>query len=261
MKNKNILVIKLGGALIENDSSLNALFDGLIGFLKNNNRPIVLVHGGGCLVDDLLKGLGLKSEKKKGFRVTPIDQIQYITGALAGTANKLMLAKSIQYGISSVGLCLSDDHLCEIKQLDPELGSVGDASPGSPKLLNLLLDNGYMPIISSIGITDNGELMNINADQAATSIAMMLNADLAFLSDVDGILDKDGKLIHSMNEIESAKLIENGVISGGMEVKVKAALKASKTLNKTISVAGWKNPQLLSDLLAGKNIGTQVLAE
>lgn len=256
----NKLVIKLGGALIENDQCLNALFDGLTSYLQDQYRPIVLVHGGGCLVDDLLKNLGLKSEKKNGLRVTPLDQIQYIVGALAGTANKLMLAKAIQYKFNAVGLCLSDAAICEIGQLDPELGAVGTANIGSPKLLDLLLENKYIPIISSIGITAKGELMNVNADQAATSIAMSLGADLALLSDVDGILDQDRKLISSVNEEQAKDLIAQGVISGGMEVKVKAALKAAQTLGKTVSVAGWKNPQLLKDLLAGQAIGTQVKA-
>ena len=89
---------------------------------------------------------------------------------------------------------------------------------------------------------------------------MSLNADLALLSDVDGILDKDRNLISSMTEEKAAELIKNGVISGGMEVQVKAALKASRTLGKAVSVAGWKNPELLKRLLAGETIGTQVQA-
>ena len=100
----NILIIKLGGALIENDEALTALYKGLTDYLSDNKRPIVLVHGGGCLVDDLLKGLGLKSEKLNGLRITPFDQIPYITGALAGTANKLMLAKAKTFGLKTVGL-------------------------------------------------------------------------------------------------------------------------------------------------------------
>lgn len=257
--NNNILVIKLGGALIESDTALNALFDGLTGFLKDQQRPIVLVHGGGCLVDDLLKGLGKKSEKKNGLRVTPEDQIPYITGALAGTANKLMMAKAIQYKLNAVGLSLADDMMCNITQLDPELGAVGSASVGSGRLLKLLLDNGYIPTVSSIGITQDGKLMNVNADQAATSIAMSLNADLALLSDVDGILDKNGNLISEMTADKAKQLIESQVITGGMEVKVKAALEAASTLGRPVSVAGWKKPDLLSRLLAGESIGTKVL--
>ena len=99
----NTLIIKLGGALLESDEALGALFDGLTQFLEQQHRPLVLVHGGGCLVDDLLKGLGLKSTKKNGLRVTPFEQIPLIAGALAGTANKQMMANSTWDRIQSSG--------------------------------------------------------------------------------------------------------------------------------------------------------------
>ena len=118
-----------------------------------------------------------------------------------------------------------------------------------------------MPTISSIGITDDGKLMNVNADQAAVALAISLNADLALLSDVDGILDKDGKLIPVMTEVKAAELVADGTITGGMEVKVKAALKAAKALNKPLSVASWRYPDKINALLAGEAIGTKVLPE
>lgn len=255
------LVIKLGGALIESDSSLNALFDGLSLYRKQANRSLVLVHGGGCLVDDLLKGLGLKSQKKNGLRITPREHMHYIAGALAGTANRLMTAKAVQYAMSAVGISLGDGGICAVTQTDPELGCVGSAAPGDPRLLKLLLDSGFMPVISSIGITAGGELMNVNADQAATSIAVSLNADLALLSDVEGILDREGRLIPEMNSASAAQLIGDGVITGGMEVKVRAALEASRTMGRAVSVAGWKEPEKLSSLISGQSIGTRVIAE
>jgi acetylglutamate kinase len=255
----NVLIIKLGGALIENDDALTALYKGLKDYLNKNTRPIVLVHGGGCLVDDLLKALNMKSEKKNGLRVTPFDQIPYITGALAGTANKLMLAKARTMGIDAVGLCLSDGQMTKITQFNEELGAVGSAHTGDPKLLEVLLANGYMPTICSIGFTDDGKLMNINADQAAVALAISLNADLALLSDVDGILDKNGNLIEEMTETRAHELIADGTISGGMEVKVKAALDAAKTLNKPLSVASWRYSDKISALLEGQAIGTKVM--
>ncbi|MDY5778956.1 MAG: acetylglutamate kinase [Succinivibrionaceae bacterium] len=256
---KDVLVIKLGGALIENDSALTALYQGLKDYLARGNRPIVLVHGGGCLVDDLLKGLNMKSEKKNGLRVTPFSQIPYITGALAGTANKLMLAKARSMNVNAVGLCLSDANITKVTQLNEELGAVGAATIGDPKLLEVLLENGYMPTISSIGFTDDGKLMNVNADQAAVALAISLKADLALLSDVDGILDKDGKLIEEMTEEKAQNLIKDGTITGGMEVKVKAALKAAKALNKPLSVASWRYSDKISALLNGEAIGTKVM--
>ncbi|MGL5975573.1 MAG: acetylglutamate kinase, partial [Aeromonas sobria] len=185
---KQTLVIKLGGALIENDEALTALFATLKTFLDDQHRPLVLVHGGGCLVDDLLKGLGLTSTKKNGLRVTPFEQIPFIAGALAGTANKQMMAKAIATGIPAVGLCLADGGLCQVTQLDPDLGAVGECKPGNPALVAGILGQGFLPVVSSIGITADGQLMNVNADQAATAIAEALGADLVMLSDVSGIL-------------------------------------------------------------------------
>lgn len=257
---KQTLVIKLGGALIENDEALTALFATLKTFLDDQHRPLVLVHGGGCLVDDLLKGLGLKSTKKNGLRVTPFEQIPVIAGALAGTANKQMMAKAIQHGIKTVGLCLADGGLCNVTQLDPELGAVGECQPGDASLLNTLLDGGFLPVISSIGITAEGQLMNVNADQAATAIAEALGADLVMLSDVSGILDGKGQLIAEVTQAKADELIAKGVITGGMEVKVKAALHAAASLGRPISVASWRYPEQLSKLLAGGAVGTRISA-
>lgn len=256
----NTLIVKLGGTLLESDEALTALFDGLQLFLEQHQRPLVLVHGGGCLVDDLLKGLGLHSTKKNGLRVTPFEHIPLITGALAGTANKQMMAKGIQHGLKPVGLCLADGGLCKVTQLDPELGAVGECHPGDATLVQNMLDMGFLPVISSIGITDRGELMNVNADQAATALAELLGADLVMLSDVSGILDGNGQLIPEMTQEKADALIAAGVISGGMEVKVKAALEAARGLGKPIVVASWREPEQLLKLLSGGAVGTRIAA-
>ena len=249
---KQTLVIKLGGALIENDEALTALFATLKTFLDEQHRPLVLVHGGGCLVDDLLKGLGLTSTKKNGLRVTPFEQIPFIAGALAGTANKMMMAKAIATDIPAVGLCLADGGLCQVTQLDPALGAVGDCQPGNPALVAGILGQGFLPVVSSIGITAQGQLMNVNADQAATAIAEVM------LSDVSGILDGKGKLVPQLDKVTALDLMEKGVISDGMAVKVKAALHAAETLGKPVCVASWRYPDQLLKLLAGGAVGTQV---
>src|SRR5690554_4845803 len=106
MSTQQPLVIKLGGTLLESDKALAALFTTLKTFLDEVNRPLLLVHGGGVLVDNQLKAMGLTSTKKNGLRVTPFEQIPVIAGALAGTANKLLLAQAIAHEIPSVGLCL-----------------------------------------------------------------------------------------------------------------------------------------------------------
>ncbi|MBO1519858.1 acetylglutamate kinase [Oceanisphaera pacifica] len=253
------LVIKLGGALLESNQDLAALFTTLNTFINEVKRPLVLVHGGGVLVDNQLKAMGLTSTKKDGLRVTPPEHIGVITGALAGTANKLLLAQAITHGVSSVGLCLGDGGLCRVSQLDPELGSVGQIEGGDATLISSLLSGGFMPIVSSIGITFDGQLMNVNADQAGTAIAEVLNADLVMLSDVSGILDGERALINELTEDRALTLMEQGVITDGMAVKVKAALQATKKLGKPVAVGSWRNPEQLLSLLAGESeFGTRI---
>ncbi len=254
------LIIKLGGALLETEGALAAFIGGIRNFLQQTPRPLVLVHGGGCLVDDLLKSLGMTSTKKNGLRVTPFDQIPYVVGALAGTANKQMMAEAIAQRLNPVGLSLADGGLCTVEQLDPELGAVGDCKPNNPALLHALLAQSFLPVISSIGISPDGKLMNVNADQAAIALAELLDADLLMLSDVVGILDANKELIPELNTEKTAQLVADGVITDGMAVKVNAALKVSAAINKPIVVASWKDPELLIKLANGEAAGTKLQA-
>ncbi len=205
--------------------------------------------------------LQLPTVKKDGLRVTPYDQIGVIAGALAGTANKMLQGQAIKDGLNAVGLCLADGGLCVVEELDPELGAVGKASAGDATVTKLLLDAGVVPIISSIGLTKEGQLMNVNADQAAVSVATALNAELVLLSDVSGVLDGKGHLIAALDEQKAASLIEGKVITDGMIVKVNAALEAAKDLGRPIEVASWRYPEKLAKLFAGESIGTQFLPQ
>lgn len=253
MSEQQPLVVKLGGTLLESDKALEALFSTLKAFVNDSSRPLVLVHGGGVLVDNQLKAMGLTSTKKNGLRVTPFEQIPVIAGALAGTANKLLLAQAIAHNIPSVGLCLADGGLCRVSQLDPELGAVGQIEGGDSALVSSLLNGGFMPIVSSIGVTFDGNLMNVNADQAATAIAEILDAELVMLSDVSGILDGKGQRIALLTEAEAEELMDKNIIKDGMAVKVKAALKATKTLGRPVAVGSWRYPEQLLSLLAGES--------
>ncbi|MGB8666770.1 MAG: acetylglutamate kinase [Serratia inhibens] len=256
----NPLIIKLGGVLLDSEEALERLFTALDSYRQQHQRPLVIVHGGGCLVDELMKQLSLPVVKKNGLRVTPADQIDIITGALAGTANKTLLAWGIKHRINAVGLSLADGGSVSVTQLDPALGHVGNAQPGSPVLLNTLLDAGYLPVISSIGITAEGELMNVNADQAATALAATLGADLILLSDVSGILDGKGQRIAEMTAQKAEQLIAQGIITDGMVVKVNAALDAARTLGRPVDIASWRHADQLPALFNGVSIGTRILA-
>jgi acetylglutamate kinase len=253
------LVIKLGGAALSCSETLLKLFGAVVDYKHKAQRDIVVVHGGGYLVDELMQKLNLPTVKKQGLRVTPYDQIPVIAGALAGTANKLLQGEAIKAGLQTVGLSLADGDLCKVTELDAELGAVGHAKPGNASVLQAILSTGALPIISSIGLTAQGQLMNVNADQAAVAVAGALDADLVLLSDVSGVLDGKGHLIASLSQQEADALIDGKVITDGMIVKVQAALQAANDLGRPIEVATWRYPEKLSQLFAGESIGTQFL--
>ena len=255
------LVIKLGGAALSCTDTLQQLFNAIKGYQQQAKRELVIVHGGGYLVDDLMEKLQLETVKKNGLRVTPYDQIPVIAGALAGTANKLLQGEAVKNGLNAIGLCLADGGLCKVEELDPELGAVGRASAGTPEVVSAILATGALPIISSIGLTDKGQMMNVNADQAAVAVASSLDAELVLLSDVSGVLDGKGHLLPNLNQKEADELIQGKVITDGMIVKVQAALEAANELGRPIEVATWRYPEKLSELFSGKSIGTQFLPQ
>ncbi|WP_079172795.1 acetylglutamate kinase [Buchnera aphidicola] len=254
----NPLVIKLGGVLLESDDAMMRLFKALVDYKKHYKRHVLIVHGGGRLIDDLMIKLSLPVKKKNGLRITPYEHINIITGALAGTANKTLLAWALKHKLNAVGLCLADGNSVNVERIDQDLGHVGKASPGSPLFLIKLCEEGFLPIISSIGITDDGLLMNVNADLAATALATTLQANLILLSDISSILDGKGQRILEINRVQADQLIAQGIITNGMIVKVNAALEAAYILQRPVDIASWQNTESLELLFNGVNIGTRV---
>ena len=179
----------------------------------------------------------------------------------ADPTDKLLQGQAIKDGINAVGLSLADGGLCVVEELSPELGAVGKAKPGNANVLQAVLSTGALPIISSIGLTPEGQMMNVNADQAAVAVAGALDAELVLLSDVSGVLDGKGHLIKTLSEQEADALIKGQVITDGMIVKVKAALEAANDLGRPIEVATWRYPEKLVQLFAGESIGTQFLPQ
>ena len=256
------LIIKFGGVLLDNKDVLSKLFIVISEYKKIFKRPLIIVHGGGSVVDALMDRLSLPVVRRNGLRVTPADQIDVIVGSLAGSANTTILSEAKKLQIPSIGLCLADGDSVKVKQISEELGYVGEAEVGDPTLVNLLLDNGYLPIVSSIGITDEGKMMNVNADHAAVALAKTLDADLILLSDVSGVLDGNKQLIASLTQAEADHLIAEGIITDGMIVKVNSAFEAAKTLGRPIDIASWKESDKLIELFNGKSgiTGTRIIA-
>ncbi len=251
------LIIKVGGALLESIEAQNQIF-GVIAQIKQQGVSIVLVHGGGCLVESWLNQAGFKSEKLDGLRITPPDQIELVTGALAGAANKKLVARAKANQLNAVGLSLGDGDMVSASQVSPELGQVGQCLPLENTLLTILMAKDYLPIISSIACDSNGELLNVNADQAAQQIAQLLQGKLVLLSDVAGVLDGNKQLINQLNQQYALELMASGVIDGGMKVKVEAAFATANELNDSIVIASWQQPEQLIALINGKKCGTLI---
>ncbi|MCF2949332.1 acetylglutamate kinase [Paraglaciecola aquimarina] len=253
---KSTLVIKVGGAFMQSDAHALALLNTIQQLQQDYH--LVLVHGGGAMVEELMQALQLKSEKIDGLRVTPNEHMPYITGALAGTANKQLSSLAIQAGLTPVGLSLADGKMCLAKVMREELGAVGTVEAGDPSLLKLLAQTDILPIISSIGASESGQLLNVNADQAATVIAQLLDAELLLLSDVPGVLDGNKSLINELTSEQISTLVEDNVIRDGMIVKVEAALTAANSLGRNVTIASWKDSEKLLGLLQQQAVGTKI---
>lgn len=231
-------VIKLGGSLLEQTETLGALFQSL----QQNDDDIVLVHGGGALVQQWLATAGLQSEKVNGLRVSPEQHMPYIVGGLAGAANKTLIKQAIAAGLKPIGLTLYEAGVHCVQQ-SAGLGQVGLCQvPNTepvPGLLADLLMHGYLPIISSIGFGENGEWFNVNADDASVAVAATYNADLMLITDVEAVLDGSGNPLSHLNSESIQQLTQAGVIKDGMEVKVRGALSAAKRLRRCVRIGSW----------------------
>ncbi|WP_416307056.1 acetylglutamate kinase [Neptunicella sp. SCSIO 80796] len=250
------LVIKVGGALLDSQQHLTKLF-AVIAQVQQS-RPVLLVHGGGSLVEQWLTALNLPSSKIDGLRVTPREQIPFVVGALAGAANKQLVAQAKINQINAVGLSLADGDIAISQALAAKFGCVGASQGGSGELLKLLITQHYVPIISSIGCDEQGQLLNVNADQAAVAVAQSIGAELLLLSDVPGVLDAKRELIPALNAENIQQLIAQNVILDGMAVKVNAALATANLIGKPVIIAGWKSPEKLAELSQVEAVGTTI---
>jgi acetylglutamate kinase len=247
-------VIKLGGAVLNTENAANALFAALA---SQTQAQYVIVHGGGALVDSWLKEAGFATAKHEGLRISPKEQMPYIVGALAGCANKQLMSQAIIAGQKPVGLSLYEAGVISTQKLKA-LGQVGQCHSGEQSVLPALLKLGRLPLVSSIGFGEDGLLYNVNADEAAAAIAKELNAEIIFMTDVEAVLDANKQPLHQLDTNQINTLISEGVIVGGMEVKVKTSLHAAQHLRRGVYISSWQKPDNLIALLNGEHVGTKI---
>ena len=217
-------VLKIGG----NELSDPGFLEKLAGIVAGINEPLVIVHGGGQAIADMQARLGLKPVKVDGLRVTDAESLAISQMVLSGQANKLIVATLLTAGVQAVGLSGVDGGLLRcVKKQHPtvELGFVGQIVEVRPEILQSLIDQGVTPVISPISLGFEGQVYNVNADEAAGALAATLQARvLNFISNVPAVLDQDEQPISSLTAGQTELLIQRGVIHGGMVPKVRAAL-------------------------------------
>lgn len=258
--NNKIIVVKYGGNAMINDALKDAVMGDIV-LLSLIGIKVVLVHGGGPEITQMLKQIGKESQFVNGLRVTDRETVDVVQMVLAGKVNKNLVNLLHHKGGKAIGLCGIDGHMIEAEMLNPELGYVGEITNINVDPITDVLEKGYIPVISTVGCDKDGNVYNINADTAASKIAGILGAEsLISMTDIEGILrDKDdpSTLISKIDVNEAPALVQEGVISGGMIPKVECCIDAIKSgVRKVFIIDGRIPHSILIETLTNEGIGT-----
>ena len=257
-----IVVVKYGGNAMINETLKQQVMEDIV-LLRLIGVKVVLVHGGGPEISDMMNRLGKKAEFVDGLRVTDKETVDIVQMILAGKINKTLVGLLGAKGGRAIGLSGIDDSLIEAKCKDERLGFVGEVTRVRPAIVMDLIERGYIPVISTVACGLNGETYNINGDTAAASLAGALRAErLLMMTDIAGIL-RDPKdpstLIPEISVSEASKLFHEGVISGGMIPKVECCIKAIREGVRKVTILDGRIPHsILMELLTNEGAGTMV---
>ncbi len=267
------IVIKYGGHAMA-DEELKENFARDVVMMKYIGINPVVVHGGGPQIGSFLKKLGKDSKFVQGMRVTDEETMDIIEMVLVGKVNKEIVGLINRHGGKAVGLSGKDANLIraekyylseeKVKDTPPEIidiGLVGRVTEINAALIASLTANGVIPVIAPTGVGEHGETYNINADLVAGAVAAALMAEkLILLTDVPGVLDRNGEMIHTMDDRTTRRMIEEGTIEGGMFPKVKCCLKALKGgVKKAHIVDGRLKHTILLEMFTDQGIGTEIV--
>ncbi|MDD5397495.1 MAG: acetylglutamate kinase [Dehalococcoidia bacterium] len=261
MFRSKIIVVKIGGSTLgQNDTTLEDLVT-----LQKKRVPVVVVHGGGNAVTDWLGKLHISTRFVQGLRVTDEDTLMVVTAVLAGLINKELVSEITRRGGKAVGISGADGAIVVGKNRSRELGLTAEELTVNSRLLKVLLNNGYMPVIAPVcinalaGDRDDNNLLNVNGDTIAAEIAAALDAGkLIFLTDVPGIYDDSRQVITHIDVGKARNMIENGTASGGMVAKLEAGVIAARKVSLTRIIDGRVEHALI-DEIEGKGKGTTIV--
>ncbi len=266
------IVIKYGGHAME-DEDLKVSFVRDVILMRYIGLNPVIVHGGGPQIDGMLEKIGKKSKFVEGMRVTDRETMEIVEMVLVGKINKEIVSLINQRGGQAVGLAGMDGNLIRARKLwisrrgkdaeekEPlDIGLVGEVEAINPALIENIMNNKWIPVIAPVGVGPAGETYNINADLVAGKVAASLKAEkFILLTDVEGVLDGEKKLISTMNAEMAGRYLKEGAISGGMIPKVNCCLQAlQEGVKKTHIIDGRVKHAILLEIFTDEGIGTQI---
>ncbi|NBX53072.1 MAG: acetylglutamate kinase [Proteobacteria bacterium] len=266
-------VIKFGGSAMGGENNLKNFAKNVV-LLKQVGINPVIVHGGGPQIGKMLDKLNIKSTFIDGLRVTDADTVDVVEMVLAGSINKMIVKEINQASGKAIGICGKDANLIRAKKAtkvkkDPNsniekilnLGFVGEPYYVDPDFLSIFEDSDIIPVIAPIGIGDNGETYNINADTVAGAVASAIGASkLIMLSDVDGVMLPNGELVSHLNIATARQMISDGVISGGMIPKVETCISALENgVGHAHILNGATDNILLMEIFTTSGAGTMIM--
>ncbi len=259
------IVVKYGGNAMINDELKNAVMEDLT-LLKYIGLNPILVHGGGPDISSALKTFNIESKFVNGLRVTDEETVKVAQMVLVGKTNKEIVSLLNQKGGNALGICGIDGNLIKCKKLYTEvdgkkedIGYVGDIIDINTKVLEYIVKDEFIPVVAPIGVGENGESYNINADTVAGALAASLNAEkLIMLTDVEGIKIED-ELLYYTNKSQILDLIDRGIITGGMIPKVTGCLEALDSGVNSVHIIDGRVPHcLLLEIFTKSGIGTMI---
>lgn len=260
--NDKIVVVKYGGNAMTCDELKSAVMSDVV-LLSLVGIKVVLVHGGGPEINEMLEKIGKEPKFIDGLRYTDQETMDIVQMVLCGKVNKNLVALLQQSGGKALGLCGMDGNLiqAEKRQVGVDLGYVGTITDINPEPILDALNNGYIPVISTVGVGKDGQAYNINADTAAAKIAAELNAEnLILMTDIKGLLeDKDDEttLIPVVQISEVPNLMKQNIISGGMIPKIECCVEAiSRGVNRSFIIDGRISHSILIEMFTSEGVGT-----
>ena len=263
----HVIVVKYGGnALAESSDDAMEVFARDIALIHAVGMKPVVVHGGGPQISALMDRLGKQATFHNGLRVTDAETMEIVSMVLLGTVNPMLVSSINTAGANAAGVSGQDMSLFQCIQRDPALGFVGDVVNVNPAAVQGLLDDGVVPVVATLGTDDKGQSYNINADTAASALAVALKATkILFLTDVAGVLHNPSdaeSLISTLTPREATELQASGVISGGMIPKVESCLHAVEGgVGAAHILDGRVAHVILLELLTDAGVGTMFVSD